>query len=41
MLELHYRDSARLAKAVELLRGACPILEGLPTEALQVLEVLE
>jgi pyrimidine-nucleoside phosphorylase len=41
LLELHYRDAARLAAAKALLRGACPIEDAQPTEDLFIRETLE
>ncbi len=41
LLELHYRDAARLQAAKELLRDACPIEDTQPTEDLLVRETLE
>jgi pyrimidine-nucleoside phosphorylase len=41
LLELHYRDSSRLAAAKMLLAGACPIGDAVATESPSILEVLE
>jgi pyrimidine-nucleoside phosphorylase len=40
LLELHYRDEARLEAALTLLEGACPVSGGPPTLAPQVLETI-
>jgi thymidine phosphorylase len=41
LIELHYRDSGRLAAAKELLHGACPIEDAPPPTPPLILEVLE
>jgi pyrimidine-nucleoside phosphorylase len=38
LLELHYRDGAKLAAALELLRGACPVADAPPPETPLVLD---
>jgi pyrimidine-nucleoside phosphorylase len=39
LIELHYRDPARLAQALEVLAGACPVLDAPPAAGPLVLEV--
>ncbi len=41
LIELHYRDSARLSSAKHLLAGACPITDAPPAASSLILEVLE
>jgi pyrimidine-nucleoside phosphorylase len=41
LLELHYRDESRLAQALHLLQGACPISDQPPAETPLVVETVE